>query len=141
MEGLLTPKGAQPEMAGQQQSSRKATPQEQQAYTLIVSQLVKYMATQEVTENLKELAERIGPEKALASVMSGGLQAIKVSAENAGVEIEMHTGVSALKEVVSIFVALMAGSGIVQDAELAKRQVLQLIMTGADAPGQETMEA
>jgi len=114
----------------QQPQGRKANPQEQQAYKTLVTQLLKVMSEPESREGMQQMTEQLGPEKALAMMIVDALQGIGAAAKEAGVDIPNHTGVSALGEVVTVLVSMMAASGLLKDVNQSVTTVMDLIMSG-----------
>jgi len=128
------PKG-QPEGQG-----RKASPQEQQAYKTLVSQVLGFIASPEVTAKLEETIQKVGPDRALAMIIMQALQMVGQAAKGAGVDIATHTGKAAIKEIVSVLAAMLQASGLVESAQNTTQGVMQLIAEGMfgqqNQPGQ-----
>lgn len=133
--GLLNPQ--QP----QQAQGRKASSEEQAQYKTLVMQVVKFMSMPENVEALKQATQQMGPEKALAMMIAQSLQLVGQAAKQSGVNVAMHTGSAALKEIVTVFASMMAASGIVQDVQQTVDAVVQMVMSGGkDSPQEERSE-
>jgi hypothetical protein len=120
-----------------QQKGRKATPEEQGAYTLVVKQVLGFLSKPEVAQQLEAMIQKVGPEKALATVIMQAIQMVGQAAKGAGKDVAMHTGMSALKEIVNVMANMLKMSGIVQDAQATAGKVLQMIQQGMKGGQQE----
>lgn len=125
----------------QKPAGRKANAEEQAQYKMIVTQVVKFMAQPKVREMLKQSVDQMGAEKALAMVLSQALNLVGQAAKNSGAKVAMHTGSSALKEIVTLFVTMLASAGKVEDIEQSVQMVMQMILKGGQQmpPQQQPM--
>jgi len=140
MNGLLAqaqqagPQQAAPEQAAPQQpqqgQGRKASPQEQQAYKTLVTQVVGFISKPEITAKLEEMIQQFGPDRALAMVIMQALQMVGEAAKQAGADVATHTGKAAIKEIVTVMTAMLQASGLVEDAQASAQGVMQLIAEG-----------
>lgn len=127
MNGLLS--------QGKAKRGRKASQQEQDAYKTIVSQVIGFLAKPQVSAQLEQLVKQIGPEQALASTIVHALQMVGQAARGAGADVAMHTGKAAVREIVTVMVAMMKASGMVDDAQSTAQAVMQLIAQGMAGGG------
>lgn len=126
----------------QQPQSRQATPEEQQAYKTMVTQVMSFLMQDDVVDTIEQVAKTKGPAQALAYVVSEALKHVGGAAMNAGVDVADHTGQAALGEVLTVIANVMQKSGMVEDVDATVQEALDIITTGGqkDSPQEEMTE-
>ena len=124
-------------LAQAQPQGRKATPQEQQAYKNIVTQVIKYLAQPESAQVLEEMASRKSPAEALAFVVLQALQGVGMAAKKAGIDVANHTGQAAIGEILNVMANMMKMGGLIDDVAGTVQQATQIIMAGGQQAQQQ----
>ncbi len=121
----------------QKPQGRKATEGEQATYKLMVMQVIRYVTQPKVRDALKQLVDTVGPAQALAQVVGQALAHVGKAAKESGAKVPMHTGTSALKEILTVLASMLASAGKVDNVEQVVAEATQLIMSG----GQQQQQA
>ena len=124
----------------EQPKAKGSNQQDQAQYSTLVKQVIGFLAQDGNVDELETMAQKIGPAKALAMMVSEALQGVGKAAKMAGVNVPMQTGAAALKEILVVMAQMMAKSGLGEDPKAIAQEAMQLIMSGGQqAPQGEQM--
>ena len=105
------------------EENRKATPEEQQHYKLVVVQLLDFLTGKGSKGMLSAL--KADPVQAIVGAIDAAVQAIQFAAQKNGAQLQGHTIKAAVGEATKVYCRLLASMGIIGNADELASQVLQ----------------
>ena len=119
-------------------AARDATPEEQKMFDTMGRQALELLTSDAGARTLYRLAQSVGPEKALAQVISSTFEGVEQAAMGAGVKLPEALKPAVAQPVVMAMCALLAKGGLVKDPQTTAQSVMQLLAQPEpeDQPGQ-----
>lgn len=104
------------------------TAQDQQAYNLIVKQVLSFAAKN--GQQLEQMVKQVGPVKGAIVFIQTAMKGVGNAAKSSGVNVKGETIAAALKEIVVMLVATMKAGGLVQDIPGTVKEILGGLQNG-----------